>query len=78
MKYYVTTTEQVYNDGNLGEYMTKSDAYDTEKAARNVYYKKLGDINADLSPNGHAYGLVEVRDSKGVIETGTLGEYVEA
>lgn len=25
MKYYVTTTEQVYNDGNLGEYMTKSD-----------------------------------------------------
>ena len=78
MKYYVTTTEQVYNDGTLGEYMTKSDAYDTEKAARNIYYKKLGDINADLSPNGHAYGLVEIRDSKGVIETGKIGEYVES
>lgn len=78
MKYYVTTTEQVYNNGTLGEYMTKSDAYNTEKAARNVYYEKLGNINADLSPEGHAYALVEVRDSKGVIETSTLGEYVEA
>lgn len=78
MKYYVTTTEQVKSGETWSEYMTKSDAYDTEKAARNVYYKKLGDINADLSPNGHAYALIEVRDSKGVIETSKLGEYVEA
>ena len=55
MKYYVFTIEQVYNDGNLGEYATKSDAQETRKAADSLFYTKCKNINDDLSPNGHAY-----------------------
>lgn len=79
MKYYVFAIEQVHDGDKLNEYATKSDAQNTEKAARSAYYDKLSAVNADLSPNGHSYMKIKLEDSKGnVLKKDELGEYIEA
>lgn len=80
MKYYVFSIEQVHgSEESLNEYATKSDSYDTEKAARTAYYNKLSAVNADLSPNGHSYMKIKLEDSKGnILKKDELGEYIEA
>lgn len=80
MKYYVTTTEQKYpatEGGSMVEYMTKSDPRDTEKTARSLYLDTVKNINDNLSDHGHAYALIELRNSLGVLEKYVLGEYVD-
>lgn len=77
MKYYVITIEQVYNEGQLGEYMTKSDPQ-TEKSARTMFFDKCSAINADLSDKGHAWAYIAIVNSKGGTEKEEkLGQYVE-
>lgn len=80
MKYYVFSIEQVHGTGTaLSEYATKSDAYDTEKAARTAYYNKLSAVNSDLSDKGHSYMSIKIENSKGgVIKKDEIGEYIEA
>ena len=79
MKYYVFTIEQVYNDGKLGEYATKSDAQATRKAADSLFFDKCKAINDDLSENGHAYAYVWIMGTDGKIKDDqTIGERVEA
>lgn len=67
MNYYVFTIEQVYNDGKLGEYATKSDTQTTRKAADIMFLDKCKTITQDLSDNGHAYAKVWTTNSEGVI-----------
>lgn len=78
MKYYVFTIEQVYNDGKLGEYATKSDAQATRKAADSLFFDKCKAINDDLSANGHAYAYVYIMGTDGKIKDDqVIGERVE-
>ena len=85
MKYYVFTIEQVYNDGVLGEYATKSDAQDTRKAATEAEMKKLGvkipnqviDIDVELGDYIKVVsGAWEGTDGK-IKDDQTIGERVE-
>lgn len=67
MGFYVFTIEQVYNDGTLGEYATKSDRQANRKAADILFLDKCSAITKDLSENGHAYAKVWTTNSEGVI-----------
>lgn len=78
MKFYVITTEQVYTESGLGEYMTKSDALD-EKPARTMFYDKCSAVNKDLSDNGHTFMDIKIVNSEGgCVKRDTLGEYKES
>ena len=78
MNYYVFTIEQVYNNGKLGEYATKSDTQTTRKAADSLFLEKCKGINDDLSDNGHAYGKVFTTDAEGIIvDEREIGEHQE-
>ena len=67
MNFYVFTIEQVYNNGKLGEYATKSDTKTSRKAADIEFLDKCSAITKDLSENGHAYAKVWTTNAEGVI-----------
>lgn len=76
MKYYITTIEQINQNGELAEYGT-SEKVDSESLALSKYYKKLSDVAADIGKN-HTYMDIKISNSYGsIFKSDRIGQYQE-